>query len=240
MPDDISQAAPAEPVTPQATIVPEPTQQPSAQPEQQTEKPLTLEDYKKIARDEALKIAQSQVAKGENRIQKFIKDKFDALEQTKGALGLSDEQVAQARQKIVADAYSSKEEPAQPAAPTEPQAGSDVDEAISYMNAQIQATFGEVGTTVTKDDPEFKELQDKVNAAWNDPNGLAKILLAAQKAATTKAARLQAQQQTVAARVIGGGGGGTTNLTSNLTPEQKISQGIQNVQWQQGQTPPSK
>src|SRR5689334_22701689 len=104
MPEPTSQAAQPEPVTPAGAQVPEFAPETGSTPaaEPQTEqKPLTLEDYRKIAREEATRIAQSQVAKGESRIQKQIQEKFDALEKTKTTLKLSDDQVKQAKQDIV-------------------------------------------------------------------------------------------------------------------------------------------
>lgn len=224
MPEPISQAAPAELVTPTSAQVPETATEPvSPQEEPPKEAPPTLEDYRKIAREEATKIAQSQVAKGETRIQKMIQEKFKALDQTKDTLGLSAEQVTQAKQKIVTDVYASQEEePPETNQPTSPV--SDVDQAIQYMNAQIANVYTEVGTSVSKSDPEFKALQTTVDAAWNDPNGLVKILLAAQKAAEIKAARLQKNSQGAAARVVGGGE--RTITTPKLSPSDKISQGL--------------
>jgi hypothetical protein len=208
MPEPTSQAAQPEPVTPEGAQVPEftPTQGGTQPQEPQKETPLTTEQIaaiEKIADQRATRIAQSQVAKGETRIQRLIQDKFTALETTRGTLGLSEEQVAQAKQKIVTEAYSSTEEP--PTAQAAPPASPDTDEAIQFMNAQIANVFDEVGTSITKSDPEFAELQKVIDASWSDPKGLTKILRAADKAATTKAARLQSQQQTAAARVTTGG-----------------------------------
>lgn len=219
MPEDISQAVPPEPVAPSSTQVQE-TITPQVNPpiEPQTETPLLTPEQiaaiEKIADQRAARIAQSQSAKSENRIQKLIQEKFAALNATKDTLGLSDDQVKQAQQKIVTEAYASPPaEGSETPATNQPEttATTDADQAISYMNAQIQNVFDEVGATVTKADPEFAELQKAVDAAWNDPKGLVKILRAADKAATTKAARLQASSKTAAARVVSGGqpsGGG--------------------------------
>jgi len=202
MPEETSQAT-AETIVPQVTV-PETAPAGTTQTEPQKETPLTAEDYRRIAHEEAMRVAQSQVAKGENRIQKLIQEKFTALEQTRGTLGLSEEQVNQAKQKIVTEAYSAPEEPVNTVSP-------DVDQAIQFMNAEIQNVFAELGTTVSPSDPEFRDLQAKVDSAWNDPKGLAKILLAASKAATAKAGRLAKQTETASARVIGGGEGVTSN-----------------------------
>lgn len=232
MAEPISQAAPQEPVTPESVEAPEitPSQEPQKQTEKPTpaeEKPLTREQILQLVRTETGVVASKWLTKGENRIQKLIQEKFGALEQTKGALGLSDEQVTQAKQKIVTDAYSSTEEPQteQPTSDT-PTA----DEAIQYINAQIKDVFDEVGVTVTKSDPEFADLQKAVDASWNDPKGLVKILRAADKAATAKAARLQKQNQTAVARVVGGGGERTAT-TPKLSAKAKISQGLKSGNW---------
>ena len=202
---DTSQATPPESVTPTSAQVQEPITptQVETPAEPQKETPLTLEDYRKIAREEATKIAQSQVAKGEGRIQKLIQAKFEALNQTKDTLGLTEDQVKQAQQKIVTEAYSSTEEPPKTTQST-PEAP-DADQAIQFMNAQITRVFGKVGQTVTKADPEFVELQKAVDASWNNEDGLVEILLAANEAATKKAIRLQASSRNAAARVTSGG-----------------------------------
>jgi len=208
MPDDISQAAPPELVTPSSAQVQE-TITPQVDPpkEPPTETPLLTPEQitaiEKIADQRAARIAQSQTAKSENRIQKLIQDKFAALEQTKGTLGLTDEQVAQAKQKIVTEAYTSPAE--EPPTTQPPSPVPNADEAIQFMNAEIKNVFEEVGTSVTKADPEFADLQKVVDASWNDPRGLVKILRAADKAATTKATRLQNLNSHAAARVVGGG-----------------------------------
>lgn len=202
MPDVTPQAVPVELVAPQGTKVPESTPQGNTQPELQKDVPLTLETVRQLAREEATRIAQSQVAKGENRINQRIQEQFAALNLNKSALGLTDEQVTQAKQRIVTDAYTAEDVP-QTSAPSTP----DVDQAIQYLNAEIGNVFAEVGTTVTPADPEFKNLQATVDAAWNDPRGLTKILIAANQAANAKAQRVAALQENATARVVSGGGG---------------------------------
>jgi hypothetical protein len=208
MPEPTSQAAPAELVTPTSAQVQEPITPKAETPiEPQTETPLTPEQIaaiEKIADQRAARIAQSQTAKSENRIQKQITDRFAALNQTKDTLGLTDDQIRQAQNKIVTEAYASPPEETTPTTQPAPEVP-DTDEAIQYMNAQIANVFEEVGTTVTRADPEFADLQKAVDSAWNDPKGLVKILRAADKAANTKATRLQAQSRNAAARVVGGG-----------------------------------
>jgi hypothetical protein len=81
------------------------------------------------------------------------------------------------------------------------------DNAIQQLNQFVGAVFAEVGTTVTINDPEFKELQDKIDEAWtiDGPRGLVVVQRAAEKAATAKALRVSSQKKGAAARVVSGG-----------------------------------
>lgn len=72
--------------------------------------------------------------------------------------------------------------------------------------------FTDAGTTVTKDDPEWKDLQAVIDTTYNDPMGHIKITRAAYKAAETKAQRTTANSESAAARVLGSGGAPSTNL----------------------------
>jgi hypothetical protein len=208
MPDElISQASPTGQVIPTGEQVQgQATEQVSPQAEPQTEnKPLTRDEVQELIRSEATRIAQSQVAKGENRIQKVIQEKLAALNTSKDVLGLTDEQVQHAQQKIVTEAYTAPESQAE--TPTSvPQPAADVDRAIQYMNAKIDNVFAKVGTSVTSADPEFKDLQEAIRNAWNDPNGDVEILLAANRVASAKATRLKAQTENASARLVGGTG----------------------------------
>jgi hypothetical protein len=91
--------------------------------------------------------------------------------------------------------------------PAAPSPDPNVDSAIDYLNSQIADVFEDVGTAVTKSDPEFKEIQEAVDKHWTDPKGLAKILRVVGKAAEKKAERVATLNEGAAARVIGGGGG---------------------------------
>ena len=62
MPDVTPQAVPVELVAPQGTKVPESTPQGNTQPDLHKDVPLTLETVRQLAREEATRIAQSQVA----------------------------------------------------------------------------------------------------------------------------------------------------------------------------------
>jgi hypothetical protein len=79
-----------------------------------------------------------------------------------------------------------------------------------FVYAQIDAAFEDVGTAVTPNDPEWKQIKDVLD----DPKGsLAKAIRAASKAAEIKAERLASQKDNAAARV-GSGGPQTTGVTA--------------------------
>ena len=207
MPDEISHAAPTEEIAPEAEVQETTTEEVSPPAEPPKEKPLTTDDYRQIAREEAMRIAQSQMAKGENRINQRIQERFDGLEANKGLLKLTEEQVTTAQQQIINEEQMNAFKPkangqqasGSEAAPSEDQFRQNV----SAVYAEINAVVADEGVELTENDPEFKIL-DK---ALSDPNGsYAKTILAAGKAAETKAARTKAQKENANARVTGGGG----------------------------------
>ncbi len=141
------------------------------------------------------------MAKGENRIQRFIQDKFAALEASKGVLNLSDEQVAQAKKDIVAQAYEQPDAAAETNAP-QPDAEDYIRSQSEFVFSQIDAVLAEHGVQITPNDPEFKT----IDAALRDPQGsLAKTMLITSKAAASKAQRLAQTKGSAPARVAGSG-----------------------------------
>ena len=76
----------------------------------------------------------------------------------------------------------------------------------------VGIVFQDAGTTVTKDDPEWKDLQAVIDATFNDPMGHIKVTKAAYTAAETKAQRVTSNSESAAARVLGSGGAPSTNL----------------------------
>lgn len=198
-----SQAAPKAPVTPASATGSEPIVPQAGTPtEPQKETPPTLDDVRKIAREEATMIADRRAQKGEARITKMIQEKFAALEQTKGTLGLTDQQVLDAKQKIVTEAYSSVEEPE----PTTPSTNTQQPQALEAGHPIFDYTmqvYQAAGIDVKATDPEFKIIQQ----ALDDPDGnLGKYGVALQKAISTKRERLELHNETADARTLGGGG----------------------------------
>lgn len=221
--DDISQA-PEEAITPEEQVQETATEEVSPQEEPQTEKPLTAEEYRKIAREEAIRAAQSQMAKGENRINQRIQERFAALESNKSVLKLTDEQVVLAQEQIINEEQRAAFAPrpsGQQASGPQGQALSDgLTQQVEFVYGQIDATFKDVGVDVTANDVEYKTIE----TALNDPNGsLAKTIRAAAKAAEAKTVRLEAQKKNAAARVLGGGSGTSSdNAISSITDSKTL------------------
>lgn len=231
MPDDVISQAATEPITTDAEVQETTTDEVSPQTEPQTEKPLTAEEYRQIAREEATRVAQSQVAKSENRTNQRIQERFAALDANKSVLKLTDEQVQTAQDAIIKEetmkAYQPQPSGQQASSPQQAPTDDMIRQQVEFVYGQIQAVFEEAGAEVTQNDPEYKEIE----AAMSNPKGsLASTLLAASKAAEKKAARVLAQKDTAKARVTGGGSS-TTAQTKPMTAEEKISKGLKNTTW---------
>lgn len=150
---------------------------------------------------------------------KLIDDKLGAIKtrlETSGAQ-LTPQQETALRDQI-ADDLEPKESATAPASALTPEMQQQAD----YVFSQLDATFADVGASVTPNDPEWKE----VKTILDDPKGnLAKLIRVAGKQAEAKIARLAAQKENAAARTISAGGA-QSSTTPTLTPEQKISQGL--------------
>jgi len=79
----------------------------------------------------------------------------------------------------------------------------------------VGIVFQDAGTTVTKDDPEWKDLQAVIDATFNDPNGHIKVTKAAYTAAEKKAQRTTANSESAAARVLGSGGAQAAGISAD-------------------------
>lgn len=224
MPDEISQALPEGQLEAE---VQETTPQQETPAEPQKEKPITLEDVRKLMRDEFTPIIQSQVAKGENRIDKRIQERFAALEQNKGALKLTDEQVATAQQAIIQEEQMNAYKPANPQTNGTAQPEIDPNGMERFVMDEIERVFQKHGDRVTPNDAEAKI----IDAAWNDPNGsLADVLLAVNEATQKMVARKALQKKNADARVVSGGES-KTNQPKPKSAEEKISAGLKASKW---------
>ena len=228
MTDAFSQA-PAQPIIGQAEVAETTPDEGSAQEQPQTERPLTAEDYRQIAREEALRVAQSQMAKGENRINQRIAERFAALETNTGVLKLTEAQVAQAKREIVAEEQVKDFEPSPQASGKSQVTPPENVDAGQFVSQQIDVAFDSAGgTKVTPQDKEWATIQAQLD---NPKGSLFLTQLSAVEASRAKAARLAAQQQRAPARVISTGGEGTTQPQTFRTPEEKIKAGLTGSQW---------
>jgi hypothetical protein len=136
---------------------------------------------------------------------KQIDEKLNAITTRlqSGGNQLTPQQVNVLREQIEEEVHVEPKAEAQASAvPPEVQAQTD------FVYAQMDATFADVGTVVTPNDPEWTE----INAVLNDPNGsLAKLIRVSARQAEAKAVRETAQKTQAAARVVGNTGGGTSN-----------------------------
>lgn len=206
------------------------TSQEEGQPQEtQKEAKLTPDDYRAIAREEAMKIAQSQVAKGESRIQRFIQQQVDALKATQRYSGMSDQQIDAAAQKIAVDAFTNPQligegQPQQQANLQQTEMHPSVEAAIALMETR--------GTVVEEGDPEF----DKYVKPLLESGDYRNLIKATQTAITAKEQRQQSRKSKAAVRAPGGDGGTTpTDSTdiSGITDSKELYR-LGSLQMQQG------
>jgi hypothetical protein len=232
--DDISQAQPDQLPIEEVAEVQEETAEGQTPEEQPKEKPVTLADLQELEKRLNSRV-QSQVAQGENRINDRIQKRFAALEQNKGALKLTDEQVTDAKRSIIEEEQMREFSPENPQGAGTQTNVPDMNEAERFVMDQVEAVFAEAGIRVTTNDPEYKAIE----SAWNDPKGsLAKTLIVVNQAAEKKANRIASLKKNAGARVVGGGG--STQNTKPMTAEEKISAGLKGSKWPSEEPKPTK
>lgn len=179
----------------------------ATEPQSQEQKPLDEARVIELATQIASRTAQSLVDKAEYRISQKAQAQIQALELNRSTLGLSDQQVQDAKQKIVMDDLTATQQGTQASQPAELEGQPTAD---SVTEAQyIQGLFKgtESGTEVTPNDPEWAEWQKVYQDNFNDPSmqAASRVILATNKAAAAKAQRLKTNTDTAAARVMQGG-----------------------------------
>lgn len=190
---------------------PDPSQAQAA--EQQTEKPLTAEEYRQIAREEAIKAAQSFTDKAERRISEKAQAQIDALKINQEVLGLSNEEMEAATTKIVVNDIKEPRQAAPASTAPAPQAKAQQEELHPAVAAILEINTAE-GMEVAETDPEWEKY---IKSVWNDPNGtLPQLRRQYYKAIDSKRERMQTQQQQGQARVVSGGNQ-NTNATEART-----------------------
>jgi hypothetical protein len=179
-----------------ASVSPEPAS--PVEPTNQEPKPLTIADVERIAEEKATRIAQSMVDKAENRISKKAQDQIKALELTAQTLGLSAEQMAQAKSQIVYNDLTTPAEPASPAPSSQQNQRPELDPVIQETLDVFQAE----GISIDVSDPEYKPLDNILR----DPNGNIHLYRKElYKQIEAKRQRTASLTDKAAARVVSGG-----------------------------------
>ena len=163
--------------------------------------PEQIRTIERMVREETARVAsklQSQVARGENRIQGYIQQQIAALQQTKTLLGLSDQQVQVAQDKIIRDAYTQQIDGAgQPTAQQyqqQPEMHPAIEAALAMMEAQ--------GTIVEEGDPEFESIRPLLQAG-----DYRNLIATTKNAMALKTQRLQSRKGKATVRAPGGASG---------------------------------
>ncbi len=169
----------------------------------QTQQYVTVEQLSQFGEQLASRLKQSDRDRTA-RINSEIAQIKSRLEAT--GVQLAPEQELKLRNKIGDEidqpADDGPQTPAGQASPAGP------DQLIAEFVGDI---FADVGTVVTKADPEWADLQAVIDRTYNDPKGHIKVTRAAIDAAQKKAQRTTSNTENAAARVLGGGGSPPTN-----------------------------
>jgi hypothetical protein len=198
-----------------------------AAPQEQSGK-ADLSQY--VTRDEVGKLVQSWVDRTGNRleagIQKQIKDEVSALRRSQKVLGLTDEQVETAKQKIVYDAFTSESEAPAGNSQTPSQVQDQEPPVVGWARAQME----QAGVQIVDGDPELAVIEPAMKSG--DQYAFAAALKSAIEA---KKARLASQTEGAKRRTAPPSGG--TASKKPLSAEEKMSKGLQGS-W--GTEPPPK
>jgi len=192
-------------------------------PKEQQQGQFDEATYRKIAREEAAKIAQSFTDKASNRIMQQVQEQIAALEMSAGALGLTDEQVEKAKQNIVIKAMTAKPQGAQASAPGQTANEGQHQAGMHPIMAQAIGMMQAEGMSIDDGDPEFVKF---IQPLLGEPEPDARLLRAMGRALDAKSQRLASTQAAAAARVASGAGGGGKPNPKPLTAEEKISKGL--------------
>lgn len=183
--------------------------QENAQP--QTPQYVTVEQLSQFGEQLASRLKQSDRDRTA-RINSELAQIKSRLEAT--GVQLAPEQELKLRDKIGNEIDEPTEEESQaPAGQASPAAGAD-----QLIAEFVGHVFKDAGTTVTRDDPEWKDLQAVIDATYNDPMGHIKVTRAAYKAAEAKAQRTTSNSESASARVLGSGG-----ASADATDDPKVS-----------------
>lgn len=195
---------PSAPTTPQTGAAQE-------QAQEQAPQVVTMEALSQLLEERDAKIV-ARVKQSDRDRSKRIEGEIAGLRDllSKTGVQLAPEQELKMREEIGARIDQVADEPQAPAGQASPEQGAD--QLIAQFVGDI---FTEAGTVVTKADPEWKELQDVIDATFNDPKGHIKVTKAAFAAAEKKAQRMNSNSESAAARVVGTGGSNVTGTPAD-------------------------
>jgi len=175
----------------------QPTGEAQEQPAGQTPQYVTKEEMEGFAADILRRAKQSDRDRS-----KRIEDQLTGIKAMleKAGTKLDAEQEANLRDQITDEIDNAEgQQPAEPREVQQPAGPSPVDQFLAGI-------WAEAGATVTPNDPEWAALKKVMDDNFDNPQGLTKVLLAANKAAQDKQKRTADMQETAAARVGGGDG----------------------------------
>lgn len=210
------QAAPA------ANVLPQP-QTPPAEP-----KYVTLEDAQKLV-TEAVKAAKAEMMsysdKGREKVSKAVQEVQTAIATLRSqGQAISPEDEAKMIQNASVKAIAQPETPPPAQAAPEPKQAQQTDDPILMQAQQI---LSEIGVQFAEGDPEIAAIKTD-GTAWQ-------YLKSIEAAALAKKARLNPTAGTPAPAVPSGAGRVPaqqgTKPPANLTPDEKISQGLKQANW---------
>ena len=184
----------------------------------QEQKGLSAEEYRAIAREEATRAAQSLVDKAEARISRKAQEQIAAIDLTRQTLGLTDEQVHQAKQQVIYNDLTTPRQQEQASTPQparQVQAQTEIDPVI----AETLEVFKTEGVTIETSDPEYKAL----DTILNDPNGnIHQYRKELFKQIDAKRQRVAANSQNAQARVVSGGQAQTNDGAPNASAREYL------------------
>lgn len=204
MPDPTEQNSASPNGAQQASSASPETLKPESTPES---KPLTKAEIENLITEQATRIAQSMVDKAESRISRKAQEQIKAVELSRSTLGLTDEQVMQAKQRILIDDMTSTQ--SEQASFTNPQRNTAQNQQAEQQSEQLHPviqetldTFEAEGISINDDDPEYAALEAILREP--EPN-IFKYRQALYKQIEAKRNRITTNDANAAARVIGGG-----------------------------------
>lgn len=185
-------------------------QQETLPSEQQTGNYITRQDLDAILSQRESDIIRRASQSATDRVSARVNERLSAIEMNKSALGLSEEQLQQAKQRIIQEEMTNSPE-AQPGQSVSPDSPNPQEQEILGM---MEDVFKNEGIEVLASDPEGKIIQDAINS----PNTSAyKVRKAIMEATAKKTARMQ--QRSTGMQTPPGSGPAAKNFNNMSTTQ---------------------